>query len=576
LARSAYPDVPLFRYEYTQLSQDRITAALAPAAVSGPQAKSPVDPSLAGTSLQIVTDGGPELSYRFNSAGQLSVSESGGAAQDAGYGALRLGRIVFFAHLLPGSARGFAVYVDQGTGLSTVVELWFGDQKARREPSRAVWYGYGRQAGQPAPEKRHVATNRVEGKALYWKQDAGFETLEYFASAAYSHFVELTRLDGKRGYSAPSDYIEIDEAHYIYTRTEAEFSGIFTTYVMDLNAVEQVGLRIGFNGVDELEYYLFRGTGEWLGQIAKFEEFGDTSPPPIPAPDSSKGSRRVYRPLETMPRMTPAEVNKAVAEHTKVFAGPSVMAGNGHPPTAALAGKSATLRYDGGPVVEYRFDAAEQLTYRLDGGGWTSARYNAWEPVPGVFMFGHLLPGTKDHEGHIVVADFASGMVTCFNGYLNTPYFANEAGARTWFGRIEAAGVPDPGDARHDYTDEMLGRCITWNYSPGLTSMHLYSTPYTTSWIIFTPTGHGGMQWSGSGAHVKIRDGLYYIYWLEEACNGTLGAILVNMRTMHDTGIGYHCGNDGLSMSPVGALARHAGRFDVGRFFARRNKGDVA
>ena len=28
-----------------------------------------------------------------------------------------------------------------------------------------------------------------------------------------------------------------------------------------------------------------------------------------------------------------------------------------------------------------------------------------------------------------------------------------------------------------------------------------------------------------------------YLYWLEEACNGTLGAILVNLRTMHDAGI---------------------------------------
>jgi len=52
---------------------------------------------------------------------------------------------------------------------------------------------------------------------------------------------------------------------------------------------------------------------------------------------------------------------------------------------------------------------------------------------------------------------------------------------------------------------------------------------------------------------------------------GTLGTVLINMRTMHDAGIGYHCGKQGgLSMSAVGAPARHAGKFDVDRFFPVR------
>ena len=58
---------------------------------------------------------------------------------------------------------------------------------------------------------------------------------------------------------------------------------------------------------------------------------------------------------------------------------------------------------------------------------------------------------------------------------------------------------------------------------------------------------------------------------LEEACNGTLGTVLINMRTMHDAGIGYHMGKrGGLSMSAVGAPARHAGKIDVDRFFPKR------
>ncbi len=168
------------------------------------------------------------------------------------------------------------------------------------------------------------------------------------------------------------------------------------------------------------------------------------------------------------------------------------MAGNGGPPTDWLAGKTLTLRYDDGPVMDYRFDDAETLNWRKDGGGWTKARYQAWESVPGVILFGHLLEGEPNHDGHMIVADFDNGLVTCFNGYLNTPYFANEAGARTLFGVIEMEGITPPQYLRHQFTDEMLraGHDLEL-ISPGLTSMHLYSTPHSVSWIIFTPSGRG-------------------------------------------------------------------------------------
>ncbi len=36
------------------------------------------------------------------------------------------------------------------------------------------------------------------------------------------------------------------------------------------------------------------------------------------------------------------------------------------------------------------------------------------------------------------------GLVTCFNGYLNTPYFANEAGVKIHFGVIAMEGLIAP------------------------------------------------------------------------------------------------------------------------------------
>jgi hypothetical protein len=39
----------------------------------------------------------------------------------------------------------------------------------------------------------------------------------------------------------------------------------------------------------------------------------------------------------------------------------------------------------------------------------------------------------------------------------------------------------------------------------------------------------GGLEWSNA-SYVKIRDEFYFAYWLEEACNGTLGTILINLH----------------------------------------------
>lgn len=561
-----YPKEPMHRFAYTKLSESQILSALRPVAASGPTSASPLSTTLAGKSLRIVTDKGPTLTYRFTGANRLSVAESGAGAVTAGYGALTLDHVTFFTHLIPGTQRGYSVVIDQQTNLATVFELWFSGYQDKREVMREIYHGYVEQPGKEAPRARHAPTNRIEGKAFKWKQDNGIETLEFYPSASYSHFVELTRLGGELGYCGPSDYIKINDELYIYTRTECEFSGVFTLYVLDLNRIEQVGVRLGFDATDKLEYYAFRGKGEWLGQIATFEKFGDTSGNPVPVPTPGKGQRRVYRPLQTMQKLSKAQTAEA-ARKPKVFEKRTSMAGNGSDPTDWLAGKAMTLRYDDGPVMQYKFDSADTLSWRKEGANdWIKARYNAWESMPGVILFGHLLEGTENHDGHMVVVDFDHGLATCFNGHLNTPYIANEAGAKTYFGVIEMAGIIPPSHRRHQFTDELVGRALTWNYSPGLTSMHLYSTPHTVSWIIFTESGHGGTTWSGSGRFVKIRDDQYFAYWLEEACNGTLGTILINMRTMHDVGIGYHCDEKGLSLGQVGAHSRHAGRFDVKRF----------
>jgi hypothetical protein len=48
-----------------------------------------------------VLDGGPALSYRFNGTNRLSLNEGDAATLPAGYGALAMGRVALFSHLVP-------------------------------------------------------------------------------------------------------------------------------------------------------------------------------------------------------------------------------------------------------------------------------------------------------------------------------------------------------------------------------------------------------------------------------------------------------------------------------------------
>src|SRR5687768_591001 len=365
MALQAYPDVPLFRYPWTALTEAQIAAKLAPAAQGGPGSKGGLETDLAGTTLRVVTDGAGTLTWQFGQGNRVTFDGATG-----GYGALTQDHVTLISHVVPNSTKAWAIAWDRHSNLATVFELWWGGGPAphTREINRAVWHGYVATEG-PAPSERHAPTLRMEGRAYAWTEDTGMRTVEYYPSVTYTHWVELDRLKEGRGYSAPADYVMLTEDLYLFARVEAEFSGMVHMYVLDANRLEQVGLRLGFNGADDLEFYLFRGTGEWLGQNARFEALGDFSANPIPIPNAKKRERRIYRPLATMDKMTPAEVDAAVAASTHVFDRPSRMAGNGTPPSGALATRSFAVDYDDGPTMEYRFVSNDLVQWRKDGQG---------------------------------------------------------------------------------------------------------------------------------------------------------------------------------------------------------------
>jgi hypothetical protein len=587
VTQRSYRPLQMHRIPYTDLTEAQVTQALRPAA-SGPVSKSPTSSVLAGTRLKIVTDGGPTLVYAFRSDRDLELSENSAKPVKAGYGALEDRSLVMVTHMLPGTQRGYTLVVDRATGLATVFETSFSGYatqelaaaaEAKREPQfrngrrhreaqRRIWFGYV-DKGVAAPTERHAFTNRLEGKGIHWAQDGDVEILEFYLSVTFSNFIELTRSGGELTYAAPSDYIMVNDHQFIYSRIECEFSGTFTLQLVDLFDMTQKGVRLGLTESDALEYYTYSGRGELTGQIASFEAFGNNA--------ETRGPRRVYRPLETFDVMTDDEVKDQVLNHAHAFgdgkgSGAAGMGGYKSALATRFVGKSVTVRMDGaGPALDYEFTGERTLKWRYAGqASWRNAFYEMYEPDDELYFFAHLLDEEFPRSCAMVALDMKNGLATVVKGTTGTPFRNNETTPHYYFGTFKTEGSPTPPTyLRHGWTDEMVGECVTWNYqrgNPGLTSMHFYATPSAYSWIIFQPDGSGGMQWSSPGWYSRLRDGVYIMAWVEEACNGTLGVICFNQRLLHDAGFGFHVGRNGLSLSVIGARARHAGRFDIRKY----------
>ncbi|MEJ2109625.1 MAG: MoaF N-terminal domain-containing protein [Acidobacteriota bacterium] len=583
-------NTPMHRFNYTKLTKNQIEQKLK-AADSGPVCASELSDAFAGKSMKIVTDDGPVLNYTFTDKSRLKLSENGGASVEAGYGALTLEQMLFFSHMIPGAQKGYNVIVDRDTNLVTVFEVWLSSGRKEqtlggseitvddREVQRQIYFGYVETAGQEPPKERHHLTNRIEGKGLYWKQDTGIETLEYYASVVSSNFVELTRSADKLSYTSPSDYVLVKDNIFIYDRTECEFSGIFTLFVADLFTEMQAGVRLGFNEKDELEYYMFRGTGKVVGQITYLEPFDAHGKEPMVVQSASdpqspgKGQRLVYRPVRDFQYMTDEEVHQAALKNTTAFGGrvdvPQEMSGNNMPFTDMLVGKKFTLRYDsGGPVRHYEIAEKFKLKYREDGESqWHEEPYRAYEADKDLMWFSHLLTDSKPRASVQVALDLANGLTTCIWSRMGTEYFGNETTYSALFGVAEMEGLEPPKYVRHEFTDDLVGHAYSWTYSDQMTSMHLYGTPHSMSWTIFTEDQTLGAQWGSPCIYVKIREGVYIFVQNEEACNGAEMCVMINTKISHDCGFGFSGGANGVNLGLTGAIGRHIGQFDVKKYF---------
>jgi hypothetical protein len=574
-----------FYNKYTPLTEKQIVTKLKPAPKAG--SAFPLSEALAGKSLKIILDRGPVLEYKFTKD-KLTFKEGKKAVVTAPYSARELNHIILFTHMIPDTVRGYGIIYDAKTNLVTAFELWFGGfEKDKREVWRDFKFGYA-DVGKKAPEKRHTLTNRIEGKGTYWKNDNGVEMLYFFPSVVWSSFVELSDPLGGITITAPSDYIKIDDELYIYSRVEQEYSGTFTLEVIDLFTVRHIGMRLGFNKNDDLDYIMYSGSGEVTGQSTSLEPLTDYGME-IPYNEEflkrmkkeNKGFRPSYRPRFMHKDYTKAEVDKLVKTNSKIFEGQSIMSGrNTMEPSGYMVGKKFTLRYDDGPAWEYDITDKNHLKWREEGEkAWHAELYEGYEAAKDIIIFAHICNGSNPLHCLTQAVDFSKALTTCVEAQIGNGRKPWEVGHKAIFGVLEIKdGPPPPAVERHGFTTELVGKAFSWAYGEYMQSIHVYSSPDSYSWTIIMPRNTGGWMWSSPCLYVKLREDAYLMSWTEDTCNGNQGTFILNPWIMHDGGFFFGIGDtspDGKSdvhLTPMGAFARPLHGFDIMKYYDKKQK----
>ena len=252
---------------------------------------------------------------------------------------------------------------------------------------------------------------------------------------------------------------------------EQEFSGTFTLEVIDLFTVRHIGMRLGFDRDDQLDYGMYYGEGEVTGQSTNLEPLTDYGTE-IPYSEThrktinenNRGVRPSYRPRFMHKDYSKAEVDEIIRTNSHILEGQSIMSSrNTMEPSGCLAGKTFVLRYDDGPAWEYDIIDAGNLRWREeDGQEWRTERYQGYEAAKDIVIFCHICTGSDPLRCLTHAVDFSDSLATCVDAQVGNGRKAWEVGHRARFGVLELEGGPlPPAVERHGFTTELVGRAFS-------------------------------------------------------------------------------------------------------------------
>jgi len=534
-----------FMYEYTDLTPEQVRFAIEKDTIKVIN----VDPS---PGYKLILDDGTNFEVPANAP------------------CLRMNDITLNVWRDGNSVRFYVVTVDERSHLATVFETWFCGESGifgkipAREVQRYIATGY--IEGYPDPAHRHEATRRLEGKVIQWANE-----LDVYGSPSYSAVVPKGSL---QTFPYPTDYYKLDDRYWLYSRVEVEFSGGFALEVIDFSTLKKIGIRFGIDKADKFEFKFYTDKGKIRGQLAAYRPFGiqnqrnfnffpDSAMRAMPSFTIPKGMRYLYRPLDLTKPMTLAEVAE-VARNIKAWKGAFDYPGKEKKMmehSKILDNRKFAVQFDEGTSFEYEIGTDFQMRFREGSGDWITERYDAFEADDQLVFFAHVTDSDLPLDGLQYAIDLKNGLVTCIRSTYDNEKYPRNPRQQFLFGVVKAEGIT-PSKERHNFTDELLGRSYTWEYSDEIASQHVYTTTESFSYAIISPSAGATVMGSFPCKYIKIRDGVYMMTWVEMRSQGIQGILLFNTKTMHDCGTCHGMTHDQtFEFNTFGAEARSGGQF---------------
>lgn len=245
---------------------------------------------------------------------------------------------------------------------------------------------------------------------------------------------------------------------------------------------------------------------------------------------------------------------------------------NALPTITDLNGRTISLHFENGWVIEHTFIDEERLSWQIVAGEADlrqgDEHYRATRPRQDIYFVDFLKSGERASSVSLVL-DFARGVFLAVLGELPeaaealTPFLTRIAqgieltAVKATFLRGSIGTTVQASDALPQPTQELLGKRVEYRYSPFELYEHIYLNNrfYTWRCIEGSEVGLGDTD----ACHCyKIADELYLFVWREKIVP-TLGVIMIDLAALKTTGkiLGYENNDFGAVRNfSVGAYAR--------------------
>jgi hypothetical protein len=251
---------------------------------------------------------------------------------------------------------------------------------------------------------------------------------------------------------------------------------------------------------------------------------------------------------------------------------------NALPVSAGLAGRTLSLHFENGWLIEHRFetDSVLRRTVRDAGTGTFptspgAVAYSATEIRPRIFFVNFVEPQLRAATVTLLL-DLDNRICTAVIGRLPTRAAASVSlqdriargaeltGVSATFihGAIDLPFVA--ASARHVKTADLLGKRVRYTYSSTESYEHIYLNESFYTWHCLAGSERG-LADTDRCDHLKLAPNLYLFAWREKIVP-TFGIVVVDLEQMKTTGriLGYRDFDFGVITNfPVGARARIVG-----------------